>query len=221
MKKAPTPCGFGDPGRATPEGSGEAALHVGLAGVTLGADRLAVAGLELGHLAFLLRLGGGNLGLALLFGNRAFVLLLIALRLHGVHLGGAAGAELVESGAREVLVRLRLREAVGLHVAVVDDQVLAGGGSGGAHLAEFGASLGPLAVHLGLGFSGAFHATLILDGLAGLHECSLLGIACAATGQKAERGERDDQGHELLDDVHVDSPSLKLSAQANDRPLIS
>lgn len=153
------------------------------AGVTLGAA---------GDLFASAHLGDGKLLLTLLFGNSTLVLVLVALRLHSVHLVGTAGAELGKCRAREVLVRLQLGEAVRLHSAVVDDQELAGCRRVGAHLAESHARLDPLGIHLGDGgLLGRFGSLLggAFGDVGDIFDAELL---LTASGE-AERGNGDHQ----------------------------
>ncbi len=140
-----------------------------------------------GLLAAFLQLG--ELLLVLLLGDHAVTPGAVAFRFHGMHLVGAAGAELGEGRAREVLVRLQLREAIRLHVAVVDDQVLAGGGRACAHLAKRGASSDPLGIHLrgsgGFGVAGGASSGIAADLLHLIRRELLL----PASGEQGGRGD--------------------------------
>ena len=171
-----------------------------------------------------LHLRGGELALLGLGVGNGLPLALVALGLHGDHFAGAGVAVHAESRAREVRGGVRFRETIGLHFAVLGQQVAALACDVLAELAhlvacsnEFGIGLGGL---FSLGPGGGFGRGLV----AGLRHLrgreGRFGVAAAAAGQEGRCGQCH-QGNRFFDELHVSFSSLKntLFTNPSDTPV--
>jgi len=154
----------------------------------------------LGHVL----LGGGFFSDSPALGRNVAIFRLITFGLHGVHLAGAAGVELGEGGARKVLVRLQLREAVRFHLAVVGDQKLASDCRDSTHLPELGARADPLCIGLG-GFE-SFGVRSRTGGRAFTDPQDFISRELLFTASGQQRNQRDghDSQQNVFQELHVD-----------------